>query len=56
LRLVADAWDYLYERWLPESDRDPHHLPSMKWFHRRPDELDWQSWDLDCAVPLEATR
>lgn len=54
LRRIADAWDFLYEVWLPEHDREPGALPSMKWFHRRPDEVGWSRSVLDCAVPLES--
>lgn len=56
LRLVADAWDYLYDRWFPASDREPGHLPSMTWFNRRPDELGWVLWDLDRAIPIRDSR
>ncbi len=54
LRLVADAWDFLYERWLPEHEREPDSLPTMKWFVRRPDEIGWDRWEVDCAIPLAA--
>ncbi|MCG8479080.1 MAG: AraC family transcriptional regulator [Spirochaetales bacterium] len=52
LRVVADAWDFLYERWLPEHEREPNHLPTMKWFVRRPDQIGWDRWEVDCAIPL----
>ena len=52
LATVARAWDYLYEEWFPTSRWEPGDLPAMKRFRRRPDELDWASWDLDCSIAL----
>ena len=52
LRLAADAWDYPYEEWVPANDAKPERLPAMKWFRRRPEELRWDRWDLDCAIPI----
>lgn len=49
---VAAAWDYLYEVWLPASRYEPADLPAMKRFRRRPDEIGWDSWDLDCSIAL----
>lgn len=53
IRSVAEAWDYLYHRWFPPRTAQPADLPAFKWFHRRPDQLSWSSWDLDCMI---ATR
>ena len=49
---IALAWDYLYEQWLPHSKYEPDDYPGMKRFHRRPDELGWREYDLDCSVAL----
>jgi len=53
MRSIAGAWDHLYHRWFAEHDAEPADLPAMKWFHRRPDQLRWRSWDLDCVIALE---
>ena len=49
---IARAWDHLYEDWFPRTSRQPRHVPAAKFFHRRPDELDWVRWELDCAIAL----
>jgi len=49
---VALAWEHLYDRWLPRSDREPTDLPAMKRFVRQPAELGWGVFDLHCCVPL----
>lgn len=53
LTSVAEAWDHLYHRWFPQCDAEPADHPAMKWFHRRPDQLAWQTWDLDCVIALK---
>jgi AraC family transcriptional regulator len=50
---IARAWDYLYDVWFPRSSRQPAHFPAMKRFRKRPDELDWATWDLDCSIAIE---
>jgi len=52
LQQVADAWDFLYDRWLPESKFEPDDLPAMKFFNKRPDETNWRQWDVDCVISL----
>ncbi|MEE9414419.1 MAG: AraC family transcriptional regulator [Acidimicrobiales bacterium] len=50
---IAQAWDYLYEDWFPGSRHSPADLPGFKFFHRRPDEIGWDRWNLDCVIALE---
>ena len=47
---IAAAWDTLYDKWFPARPWAPAPLPGLKIFRRRPDELGWQTFDLDCAV------
>lgn len=47
---IAAAWDHLYDEWFPSRRWEPSSLPAMKLFRRRPDELGWSRFDLDCAV------
>jgi len=53
LKIVADAWDYLYDDWFAHSTYEPANLPPMKRFRQRPDEIGWNTWDLDCSIPLK---
>ena len=56
LSAIARAWDYLYDEWLPSSDYEPDDLPAMKRFRRRPDDIGWDRWDLDCSIPIRPLR
>ncbi|MEM7156830.1 MAG: AraC family transcriptional regulator [Myxococcota bacterium] len=49
---IALAWEHLYDEWLPAHSPEPVDLPGIKRFHRRPDELGWQRFDLDCCIAL----
>lgn len=49
---IALAWEALYDRWFPASGHEPADLPGIKFFRRRPEELGWQTFDLDCAIAL----
>ncbi len=52
LSKVAMAWTYLYEDWLPASDYEPADLPGIKRFRRRPDEVGWDVWEVDCSIAV----
>lgn len=52
LPTIATAWDHLYERWFPATGHIPRHLPALKLFNRRPDEIGWDHWDVDCAIAI----
>ncbi|MEM7588397.1 MAG: AraC family transcriptional regulator, partial [Acidobacteriota bacterium] len=52
LHLIAQAWDYLYDEWLPASRFEPDDLPAMKRYRRRPDESGWATWDVDCSIAI----
>ena len=56
LQLIAEAWDYLYETWFPQSDFEPADLPAMKWFALPAAEVRWDSWHVACSIPLAPRR
>jgi AraC family transcriptional regulator len=43
---------YLFRYWLPRSRYQPANLPGMEIYHRLPDEIGWEEFDIDCAVPV----
>lgn len=49
---VDRAWQYLYRYWLPNSRYQPDNLPAMEIYHRLPDDIGWEQFDLECAVPV----
>ncbi len=53
---IALAWEYLFEEWLPTSSYEPTDLPGIKRFRRRPDELGWDQWDLDCSIAIRPAQ
>ena len=52
LKRISEAWDFLYDQWLPGSSYEPDDLPATKRFRRRPDEIGWDKWDLDCSIAI----
>lgn len=50
---VAQAWDFLYKSWLPQSGYVPRHFPAVEEFLKGPEEIGWESFDLLCKVPIE---
>lgn len=46
------ALQYLYLSWLPRSRYQPANRPTMEIYRRQPAELGWETYDLDCAVPI----
>ena len=56
LQKIAEAWDYLYETWFPQSDYQPADLPAMKWFARPAGEVRWDRWKVACSIALERLR
>lgn len=53
LACVDRTWNDLFEHWLPASAWQPANLPALEVFHRRPEEIGWENFDLDCCVPIE---
>jgi len=48
------AWQYLYRYWLPRSRYQPDYLPAMEIYRRLPAEIGWETFDMDCAMPIIA--
>lgn len=48
------ALQYLFRYWLPRSRYQPANLPAMEIYRRHPAELGWETFDLECAVPVIA--
>lgn len=51
---VAQAWDYLYKHWLPQSDYRPIDQPAVEIFLEGPDQTGWEVFDLEIGVPVRA--
>lgn len=49
---VDKAWHYLFRYWLPRSRFQPDNLPAMEIYHRTPEEIGWETYDLECAIPV----
>jgi AraC family transcriptional regulator len=49
-----NALQYLFRYWLPRSRYQPANLPGMEIYRQRPDELGWETFDIDCAIPIVA--
>jgi predicted transcriptional regulator YdeE len=43
---------YLWRYWLPRSRYQPASLPGMEIYRRQPFELGWETYDIDCAIPV----
>lgn len=48
------ALQYLFRYWLPRSRYQPANLPAMEIYQRQPLELGWETFDIECAVPVIA--
>ena len=49
---VDRAWQYLYRIWLPSSAFEPADLPAMEMFVRLPEEIGWETFDLQTCIPV----
>ena len=52
LENVAQAWDYLFQTWLPNSEYVPIHYPAMEEFIQGPEEIGWEKFNLKCRIPI----
>jgi AraC family transcriptional regulator len=48
------AIQYLFRYWLPRSRYQPANLPGMEIYRRQPIERGWETFDIDCAIPIVA--
>ena len=46
------AWHYLYRLWLPSSGFVPADLPAMELFVKLPEEIGWETFDLETCIPV----
>ena len=53
IRLVATAWDYLFEDWLINSAFEPEHAPAFEIFLNKEKALDWSNFELDLCMPIK---
>jgi AraC family transcriptional regulator len=49
---VDRAWHYLYRLWLPSVAFEPADLPAMEVFVRLPEEIGWETFDLQACIPV----
>ncbi len=49
---VERAWHYLYRVWLPSHAYEPDDLPAMEMFVRLPEEIGWNTFDLQICIPV----
>lgn len=52
LSKVDHAWQALYSVWLPRSGDEPLDLPAMELFVRIPEEIGWETFDLECVIAV----
>lgn len=50
---VDRAWNLLFKSWLPASGRNLRAVPAEEVYHRTPEEIGWDRFDLTLAIPLE---
>jgi AraC-like DNA-binding protein len=46
------AWKYLFHAWLPGSGYQPTDDPTMEVYRRNPPEIGWDTFDIDCCLPV----
>ena len=54
LDLFDRAYQFLFRHWLPESRYVPADLPGMELFRRVPEEIGWETFDIESVLPLAA--
>ena len=52
LENVAQAWDYLYQDWLPKSHYVPINYPAIEEFIQGPEDIGWETFNLKCRIPV----
>ena len=50
---VAQAWDYLYKVWLPDSLYAPRNFPAIEEFIQGPEDIGWETFDMNCRIPIQ---
>ena len=50
------AWRHLFHTWLPASGYQPTHDPALEWYRRHPLDIGWETFDIDCCLPVRPLR
>lgn len=50
------AWKYLFHAWLPGSGYQPADEPTMEVYRRHPLDIGWETFDMDCYLPVRPLR
>lgn len=50
---VDRAWSLLFKSWLPATGLDLRAAPAEEVYHRTPDEIGWDRFDITLAIPVE---
>jgi AraC family transcriptional regulator len=53
---VDRAWRHLFNAWLPRSSYQPTHEPALEVFRGHPVEVGWETFDIDCYLPVKPLR
>ncbi len=53
LAAVDRGWNLLFKRWLPASGLNLREAPAEEIYHRLPEEIGWERFDVTLAVPVE---
>ncbi len=53
IKVVATAWEYLFDDWLINSKYEPDNAPGFEIFLNNENALDWSHFDLDLAFPVK---
>jgi DNA gyrase inhibitor GyrI/AraC-like DNA-binding protein len=52
IQKVDRAWRYLFHAWLPGSGYQPADEPALEVFRAHPAEVGWDTFDIDCCMPV----
>ena len=50
------AWKHLFHAWLPGSGYQPADEPTLEVYRRHPLEIGWETFDMDCCLPVRPLR
>jgi len=56
IRKLDRAWNYVYRAWLPASGYAPTNKPAMEVYRGHPLKIGWETFDIDCLVPVKPLR
>lgn len=56
IRLVATAWNYLFQDWLINSKYEPEHAPAFEIFLNKEKATDWSNFELDLCLPVKPLK